>query len=114
MRLVLGTAIAFLVVFLIVVMIVSDRAVLREPATITMMGYALDWTVRLFGALTAVASAIGFLLIAATKGPMERQIALVLPLLAGLLLLSATWSLGVAVGAVAVAWLLRKGSSANS
>jgi hypothetical protein len=113
MRIVLGTAIAFLVVFLIVGMIASE-SVHREPATITMMGYALDWTIRLFGALTAVTSAVGLLLIAATKGPMERQITLVLPLLAGLLLLSATWSLGVAVGAVTVAWLLRKGSSANS
>ena len=38
---------------------------------------------------------------------MERQIALVLPLLGGLLLIGATWSLALAVGAVAVAWLLR-------
>src|SRR5438045_3417119 len=109
MRLVLGTAIAFLVVFLIVAIIGID-AVPRQPVPHA-MDFALQWTTRLFGAITAVVAAIGLLMIAAAKGPMERQIALVLPLLAGLLLVSATWSLGLAVGAVAVTWLWRRDAS---
>ena len=106
MRLVLGTAIFVLLVFLILVLMGNDKAP-HQPIPQT-MEVALQLTIRLFGATTSIVSAIGLLLVAASKGPMERQIALVLPLLAGLLLLSTTWSLGIAVGAVAVTWLLRR------
>ena len=114
MRTILGTAILFLVIFCIVALVANDS--FPRQGGIASMEFALQWTIKLFGALTAAISAVGLLLVAAAKGPLERQMSFVLPLLAGLLILSSTWSLALAVGAIAVAWLLRgfASSSANS
>ena len=111
MRPILGTVILFLVIFLILVMI-GMNTVPQQPVAHA-MEFAIQWTVRLFGAIAAVASAIALLLVAAAKGPMERQITLVLPLLAGLLMLSTTWSLGISVGTVAAVWLWRRPASSE-
>ena len=59
MRAILGTAIIFLIVFFIVAMVVND-SVPRQNA-IASMEFALQWTFRLLGAITAVISAVGLL-----------------------------------------------------
>lgn len=105
MRTILGTVIAFLIVFMILVLIGMESTP-RQHAP-EAMEFALQWTLRLFGAITAAASAVGLILIAASKGTIERQVDLVLPLLAGLLLLNANWGLALATGVIGVASLFR-------
>lgn len=105
MRTILGTVIGFLLVFIVLVWIGMDsEPAQRAPEA---MEFALHWTMRFFGAVTAVVAAVGLLFIAGSKGSLERQVDLVLPLLGGLLLLNASWGLGLALGAVAVTWLFR-------
>lgn len=105
MRAILATAIAFLIVFFIVAMISNDS---RPPQSgIASMEFALQWTLRLFGCLISVISASGLLLVAAGKGTLERQGAFVLPLLAGLALVTFTWSLALGIALIAVAWIVR-------
>lgn len=105
MRAILGTAIAFLIVFFIVALIANDG---RPPQSgIASMEFALQWTLRFFGCLISVISASGLLLVAAGKGTLERQSAFVLPLLAGLALVSVTWSLALGIALITVAWIVR-------
>jgi hypothetical protein len=96
----------FLVVFLIFVLI-GMNSTPRQPG-FAAIEFALQYTIRFFGAVVAVTSALGLLLIATAKGQLERQVSFVLPLLAGLLVTNANWGLALAAGAVAVAWLLKK------
>jgi len=105
MRTILGTVIGFLLVFTILVWIgMESSPAQRAPEA---MEFALHWTMRFFGAVTAVVAAVGLLFVAGSKGSLERQLDLVLPLLGGLLLLNANWGLALAVGAITVAWLVR-------
>lgn len=106
MRTILGIAIFTIIVFLVALMAGAD---FRAPTTKTdeAFQFALMWTVRAMGGLAAVSAALGMLFIAATHGPIERQLALVLPLLAGLLVFDSNWALAIALGGVAIAWLWR-------
>jgi len=112
MRTVLGTVIGFLLVFIILAWIgMESSPAQRAPEA---MEFALHWSTRFFGALTAVVAAVGLVFVAGSKGSLERQIDLILPLLSGLLLMHANWGLAIAVGAIAVTWLLRAAIGAGT
>jgi len=106
MRTVLGTAIAFLLVFFVLAWIGIESGT-GQPAPLA-MEFALQWTMRLFGTVTAVVAAVGLLFVAASKGGLERQLDLVLPLLGGLLLINPNWGVALALGVFATAWLVRE------
>lgn len=74
------------------------------------IGLALEWTLHLLGGIVATAAAIGMLVVAATHGSFQRQIVLSLPLLAGLLLLSANWGLAFALAVIAGVWVYKFGA----
>ena len=108
MKTTLGIALGFLVLFclMILVAINGDPKIPSAQA----LGLALEWTIHLVGGLVASISAVGMLLVAAGHGSFQRQIVLVLPLLAGLLLLTSNWGLALAVGAVACVWIFKYGA----
>lgn len=108
MRTALSITIAFLLVFF-VMSLVAFNSEPRMPG-VQAVTMALEWTLRLFGGITATASAVGMLIIAAGHGPFQRQVMLAMPLLAGLLLISANWGLALAFGAIATIWIFRFGS----
>ena len=107
MRTILGTAIGVAVLFLIVLLVASGYSDPRISSSEAFQ-FALQWTLHATGGMTAVVSAAGMLFIAATHGPFERQIAMVLPLLGGLLVFSPNWGLALSLGAIVVTWLLRE------
>jgi hypothetical protein len=108
MKTTLSIALLFLVVFFIMLLVAMNC----EPrvAGPLLIGTALEWTLHLLGGILATAAAIGMLAVAATHGSFQRQIVLVLPLLAGLLLLAANWALGLALGAIVTVWIFKYGA----
>ena len=105
MRTVLGITLLCIVLFLLVLVFGAE---ITHPKVSGSEGFefALQWSIRALGGIVAVVSAVGMVLIAAAHGPFERQFGLVLPLLGGLMLWQLHWSLGVAIAAVVVAWLV--------
>jgi hypothetical protein len=108
MRTTLAIVFLFLFVFCVAMFIVINSEP-RVPGS-QALALALDWTLHLFGALVATAAAIGMLLVAATHGSFQRQVVLALPLLAGLLLLTAHWGLALAFGAIVGIWIFKYGA----
>ena len=110
MRTVLGTALLFLIVFFIVLLVGTNFS--QTPVhQMAALEQAARWTLLMFGALIATASSVGLLMVAAAHGSFERQAALVLPLLGGLLLMTSNWGLAIAMGGIVTAWLLRERSA---
>ncbi|HEY3899507.1 MAG TPA: hypothetical protein VGM54_12880 [Chthoniobacter sp.] len=107
MRTTLAIVILFLVVFCVMILIALNCEPRMPGATI--VSTAFDWTLRLLGGLIAVAAAIGMLLVGAGHGSFQRQIVLVPPLLAGVLLLSANWGAALGLGVVVAVWIYRCG-----
>lgn len=107
MRTTLAIVILFLLIFCVMILVALNCEPKMPGATI--VSTAFDWTLRLLGGLITVASAIGMLLVAAGHGSFQRQIVLVPPLLAGVLLLSANWGAALGLGAVVTAWIYRCG-----
>lgn len=108
MKTTLSIAFLFLLVFFVMVLV----AINCEPrmAGSQAVSMALEWTLHLLGGIVASAAAIGMLVVAATHGSFQRQIVLALPLLAGLLLLSANWGVALALGAIAAVWIFKFGA----
>jgi hypothetical protein len=107
MRTTLAIVITFLVVFCVMILVALNCEP-RMPGP-TIMSTAFDWTLHLLGGLTAVASAVGMLLVAAGHGSFQRQIVLIPPLLGGILLLGANWGAALGLGAVVAVWIFRCG-----
>ncbi len=108
MKTTLSIAFLFLLVFFVMVL-VAINCEPRVPGA-QAVSIALEWTLHLLGGIVATASAIGMLIVAATHGSFQRQIVLALPLLAGLLLLSANWGVALALGAIAAVWIFKFGA----
>ena len=107
MRTTIAIVFSFLLVFCLMVLVALNCEP-RVPGALV-VGTALDWTLHLFGGLTTTAAAAGMLLVAAGHGSFQRQIVLVPPLLAGVLLLTAHWGAALALGAVVTVWIYRFG-----
>lgn len=69
--------------------------------------YALNWTQRAVGGIVAATAAIGMLLFAAANQSANRSLALVLPLLGGMLLVAPHWSIALAIGLVGAAMVAK-------
>jgi hypothetical protein len=109
MRTTLGLIIIVLLIFC-VMLLVALNSEPRMPGALV-IPTALDWTLHLIGALAAGASAVGMLLVAAGHGSFRRQIVLTLPLLGGVLLISAHWGAALALGAIVTVWIFRFGGT---
>jgi len=109
MKTALYLAFLFLLVFCVMVL-VAINCEPRVPGS-QAVGLALDWTMHLLGGIAATAAAVGMLAVAVTHGSFQRQIVLALPLLAGLLLVTAHWGLALAFGAIVVVWVYRFGAA---
>ena len=107
MRTTLAIAITFLIVLCVMILVALNCEPKMPGAMIVTT--AFDWTLRLLGGLITAASAIGMLLVAAGHGSFQRQIVLVPPLLAGVLILSANWGAALGLGALVTAWIYRHG-----
>jgi hypothetical protein len=107
MRTTLAIIISFLLVFCVMVLVANSC----EPKvpSIQTVTTALDWTLHLFGGAVTTAAAVGMLLIAAGHGSFQRQVVLVPPLFAGVLLMSAHWGAALALGAIVSVWVYRYG-----
>ncbi len=108
MKTTLSIVIIFLLVFCVMILVAMNCEP-RVPGPVA-IGTALDWTLHLLGGIVAAASAIGMLAVAATHGSFQRQIVLALPLLAGLLLITAHWGLALAFGAIVTVWIFKYGA----
>jgi len=106
MRTVLGTTFLFLIIFLLVLLISTNFSEMPTQR-MAALEQALRWSMLLLGGVVATASSVGLLMVAAAHGGFDRQVALVLPLLGGLLLVSAHWGLAIALGAIVTGWLLK-------
>jgi hypothetical protein len=77
----------------------------HRPEDIIAHEAALMWTQRAVGGIIAAIAAFALLLRGLAGETMERQVGLVLPLLGGVMLAGAHWSVALATGAVCVAFL---------
>ena len=96
----------FLIVVLMIFVFVITRS--HRPEDIIAHEAALMWTQRAVGGVIAAIAAFALLLRGLAGETMERQVGLVLPLLGGVMLAGAHWSVALAMGAVCVV-LLGKG-----
>jgi hypothetical protein len=96
------------VVALIVLLVFAiARTTLDNQEEALEANFALDWTMRAFGAFIAVVAAFGLFWRALNGDPLDLQFSFVLALLAGLLLVDIHWSLAIVLGAIGVAMLIR-------
>jgi hypothetical protein len=102
----LRAVLLFVVVVLMIFAFVLTRS--HRPQDVLADEAALMWTQRAVGGLVAAVAAFALLLRGLAGETLGRQLGLVLPLLGGLLLAGAHWSVALAMGAVCVA-LLGKG-----
>ncbi len=109
MKTTLSIAFLFLLVFFVMVL-VAINCEPRVPGA-EAISVALQWTMHLLGGIVATVAGVGMLIVGATHGSFQRQIVLALPLLAGLLLLSANWGVALALGAVAAVWIFKYGAA---
>jgi hypothetical protein len=108
MKTALSIAFLFLLTFFIFVL-VAINCEPRVPGS-QAVGLALEWTTHLLGGITATSAAIGMMVVGASHGSFQRQIVLALPLLGGLLLITAHWGLALAFGTVVAVWIFKFGA----
>lgn len=70
--------------------------------------FALTWITRAMGVFIAAVAALALLVESLEGKPAERIFRLVFPLLAGLLLIEKHWSLAVALGAMALGFVVKE------
>lgn len=97
-----------LAIFAVIVAFVFLIAVLSDTTDLNDADIAVNWTMRLLGALVSIVATFGLFWRALNGEPLDRQFGFVLALLAGLLLIGVHWSLAIALGLIGVALIGRE------